>query len=357
MKDNKNESIEYLKSGISINSQLGCNIGCKYCIVGEFQKSIEKTYSPENVINELVKNRFYHENIPLLINNRSEPLFPELKNDTVNFLRILKDRGIKNPKIVISKLPYGAKDIDVLNDNNVFIFRTISGMPSDVEPTSKEKNIKTILDENLYLKSQTDAKLIHYWRPIVRNLNSSDEKLEDIFTKVCSSCDGSIVSGIRVTPNIKLLLEGFGADLNDWNNDTNHKFLPADIWNKILGIRAKIKPDYLLFRHTSCIISHFRNIADYNLHYAKLKNHQNCSLCPSYSKCHNQINIIDKDILMKCFSQLGRKFEFEISNNNAAIIKTPIYQDELSFIKMVTQYKVEAIETLKSGSERTLANV
>lgn len=154
---------------------------------------------------------------------------PLLKAETISFLRLLKERNFKNPKILISKLVFGKSDIDVLDQNNVYIFRTISGMPASIEPPSNSENRRRILQENDYLKENTNAKIIHYWRPIVRDLNSDDKILENIFSEVSSHFDGSVVSGIRVTPNIKLLMERLGADLSDWNGDTNHKFLPQDV--------------------------------------------------------------------------------------------------------------------------------
>ncbi len=356
MKDS-NKYIEFLKSGISINSQLGCNIGCKYCIVGEFQRNVEKEASPQAIVSQLKSHRFYHENIPLIINNRSEPLFPELKPDTVEFLRLLKENGFNNPKILISKLPFGSDNMDVLNNNNVFIFRTISGLPAHVEPTSTKSNIHKILIENSHIKENTDAKIIHYWRPVIRRLNSSEETIKDMLTNVCPHFDASVVSGIRVTHHIKTLMEQFGGDLSDWNEDTNHKFLPPDIWNNILTCREKINPDYLLFRHTSCTISYFTNKPDYNLHYCKAKNLKNCQTCPLYNKCTSFEKNINENELNQYFKQLGKIFTYEISAKNTLKINTPIYQDELSFLKMATQYKIEASDIQKSGSERALSNV
>ena len=355
MKDE--EYIEFLKSGISINSQLGCNVGCKYCIVGEFQKSVEKDYKPIQIIEKLKQHRFYNENIPLIINNRSEPLSPLLKVETISFLRLLKERNFKNPKILISKLVFGKSDIDVLDQNNVYIFRTISGMPASVEPPSNSENRRRILQENDYLKENTNAKIIHYWRPIVRDLNSDDKILENIFSEVSSHFDGSVVSGIRVTPNIKLLMERLGADLSDWNGDTNHKFLPQDVWNRILDIRNKYNPNYLLFRHTSCIISYLNNHPDYNLHYCKAKNLKYCEICPFYTRCMNFVKEIDENELKACFTQLGKEFQYSISDDQTLIIHSPIFQDEVSFLKMVLRYRIKAQDVQKSGSEKVLAYV
>lgn len=354
---NDENYIEFLKSGISINSQLGCNIGCKYCIVGEFQKNIEKNYTPVNIIEKLKQHRFYNEKIPLIINNRSEPLVPFLRTDTVNFLRLLKENHFKNPKILISKLPFGTSDCDVLNQNNVFIFRTISGMPADIEPPSNPENRRKILLENDYLKEHTDVKIIHYWRPIVRNLNASEQILESIFSEINSHFDGSVVSGIRVTPNIKKILEKFGGDLSDWNGDTNHKFLPQDIWNNILNIKNKINPNYLLFRHTSCIISYLNKCSDYNLHYCKTKNLKYCEVCPSHHRCLNFVKNINPNELNVFFKQLGKDFQYSVSDNQTLIIHSPIYQEELSFLKMVLQYKINAQNIQKSGSEEMLSHV
>ena len=116
------ESIEYLKSGISINTKLGCKMGCKYCIVSEFQTKIQETFTPKELVENLLISRFFDSKVPLLINNRSEPLSPTLKKDTLNILKILKEQGIQNKKVIISKLPLGEIDYSSLKDNNVYLF-------------------------------------------------------------------------------------------------------------------------------------------------------------------------------------------------------------------------------------------
>ncbi len=351
------KAIEYLKSGISINTQLGCNIGCKYCIVGEFQKIIEKTFLSDILVKTLIQHRFYHMNIPIFINNRSEPLLNNLKYDTLKILKILKDKHIKNPKIIISKLTFGDNiDYDLLNNNNVFLFRTLSGMPKQVEPTSTNENLKKIVEENKLLKKYTDIKIVQYWRPIVRGLNSDSKILEELFIQVNNNFDGSVVSGIRLTHNLKKILEGYGANFYDWNGKTDHKFLPLDIWNDIKNIKDKINKNYLLFRNTSCAISYFLNKSDYNLNYLKEKNIENCKKCLNYNNCFSSKKIFDKNLIIECLNRIGRNIDYKL-NADVIEIYSDIYQDELSFIKQVTGYKINAKYILKSGSEKVLNNV
>ena len=347
------ESIEYLKSGISINTKLGCKMGCKYCIVSEFQTKIQKTFTPEELVENLLISRFFDSKIPLLINNRSEPLSPTLKKDTLNILKILKERGIQNKKIIISKLPLGEIDYSSLKDNNVYLFRTISGMPTSVEPFSTQSNLQKILKENLLLRKETDVKIIHYWRPLVRGLNTFPAGLEKLLTEIIPCFDASVISGIRLTQRLKKIMENLGADLSDWNNDINHKFLPADLLENIIELKNKINESYQLFRHTSCAISSLEKKPDYNMHYTKEKNKSTCQNCYNKSVCYFSTLSVNIPVLKTCFQKLKKSFDFEIINDTVHIL-SPIYQDEISFIKQTTHYNIKADSVLKSGSERVI---
>ena len=59
---------------------------------------------------------------------------------------------------------------------------------------------------------------------------------------------------------------------------------------------------------------------------------------------------------MECFKKIGRNIDYKI-NADSIEIYSDIYQDEISFIKQVTGYKIDAKYKLKSGSEKVLNNV
>lgn len=350
-------SIEYLKSGISLNTQLGCKMNCAYCIVDEFQKGIKRTYLPEDLVNDGLGWNLYDEKIPLFINNRTEPFWGYLKEETLSVLAILKKMGIKNKKVIISKLPLGKlKDYDALVNNNVYLFRTISGLPLQIEPYCTKENLNSILKENTFLRKETDIKLLHYWRPIIRGLNTDKKILVDLLNKIIPNFDASVISGIRLTNRLRKHMEALGADFSDWNSDINHKFLPRDILHRMFDIRDKLSKAYPLFTKTSCGISFLAREADYNLHHTKEKNLFVCKQCKNYKLCLDSLKIPNEKILNECFSKIGKKFDYRIVEKSVHVI-TPINQSEISYIKNTTHYNVEAENILKNPSESKITEI
>lgn len=337
--------IEYLKSGISVSTDSGCNIGCKYCIVSEFShgQSLIRL-SPEYVADEIYKYPLYNEHTPIIINNRTDPFLIAAKDNTFRLIEILDERKVPNPRIIISKLLVGENYIQSLSNLKypTFLFRTFSGMPQSIEPTSTIKHLERACEENTRLKECKNLHTVHYWRPIIPNINSDPELLKQILSYVSVGFDCSVVSGIRVTPNLYNVLTNFGADLSSWNGDTNHKYLDSNTYSAILKIRDMHAPGYQIFRNTSCAISTLMGLPDFNLNFYKGRFCQNC---PNKRVCETHVPRQP----CKDFDTI----EYMLDGNRMKI-KTPISQEQISCIKHRFGYLVEADKVLKQKSELLL---
>ena len=67
--------LNYLKSSISISSYNGCVIGCKYCILSVLgnRTKVEKVSDEEELVHKLLNFRLYTKDIPVSINNQTDP--------------------------------------------------------------------------------------------------------------------------------------------------------------------------------------------------------------------------------------------------------------------------------------------
>lgn len=337
--------IEYLKSGISVSTDSGCNIGCKYCIVSEFShgQSLIRL-SPEYIADEICKYPLYNKYTPIIINNRTDPFLAAAKDNTFRLLKILDERNVPNPRVIISKLLVGDSHLQSLGGLKypTFLFRTFSGMPQNIEPTSTIKHLERTCEENIKLKEFENLHTVHYWRPIVPNINSEPEILKKILCQVSTYFNCSVVSGIRVTQNLYNILTNLGADLSGWNGDTNHKYLDTEIYSLILKLRDIYAPEYPVFRNTSCAMSTIMALPDYNLNFYKGKFCQNC---PNQEICKTHVP-----------RQPDKGFDIidYIIDGNTMKIKKMISQEQISYIKHRYGYRVEADKILKQKSELLL---
>lgn len=337
--------IEYLKSGISVSTDSGCNIGCKYCIVGEFtagQAPIK--LSPSYIADEICKYRLYNKFAPIIINNRTDPCLCGAKANTFKLLEILDSRDIPNPRVIITKLLVGEKYYKSLSNLKypTFLFRTFSGMVQRIEPTSTLKHLERIIAENEALKQFPNLHIVHYWRPIIPGINSDEYLLKEIFEYITKSFSCSVVSGIRVTPNLYKKLTDLGADLSGWNGDSNHKYLADDVYNTILELRNKYALDYPIFRNTSCAISALLGKPDYNLNFYKARF---CHNCTNNKICATHIPRQMADV----FDNM--KYTFD---GSTLTVMTPISQEQISYIKHQYGCFIKAKQIEKQKSELLL---
>lgn len=339
--------IEYLKSGISINTNTGCSLCCKYCIVDEFSDGIDFKFSPKQVVEELCAFPLYNETAPIFINNRTDPLLPNVKKNTFTLLKMLDEKKLPNPKIIVSKLLVGEKWFEFLYNSKtpIFLFRTFSGMPSDIEKTSSFHHFEHIAMENQILQNVPNLYHVHYWRPIIPGINNQSETIYNIMNIAKDAFNCSVISGIRLTNNLYDTLVNFGADLSGWNGDTNHKYLQQDIYENILEQRDKLSSSYKIFRNTSCAISASLGKSDYNLNFYKGRF---CANCENLETCkmHKAKRIESTDIFGNIY--------YYINNEQEIVINSPILQEQISFIKHKFGLSVRANNILKNKSEMLL---
>ena len=98
--------LNYLKSSISISSYDGCTIGCKYCILSglEDRCTVKKISKEEELVDELLNFRLYTSDIPISVNNQTDPLLNlQVFDSTMRILEIMEEKKVENPIMIITK--------------------------------------------------------------------------------------------------------------------------------------------------------------------------------------------------------------------------------------------------------------
>lgn len=347
---NKILPIDYLKSALSVNTFIGCPLGCKYCVIGKItDRRLKRISSPNGVVKKLIKYKFFIQNLtPIVINNKTDPFLPEVKNDTFRILELLQSKNLKNPRIIISKLPIYKKDLEFLEKLNapiffIFSYSNIFSPVEKINPNFIKISLKT-------LKERKKVYSLHYWRPFIRGLNDSDKNILEVLKKVKASSDGSTISGLRIVGDVKKDLESCGAKLDDWKGDQNHKHFPLDLQKKILSLREKVSRDYPLYTHTSCGINACLNRRDWGFNF--LKGFPHCiGGCKNKKNCF--ITAPSKDFIRKILNLVNPSFTYSLKRDHV-FINQEIRQDEKAFILHSLNFPIKAKKINKSFSEKLI---
>lgn len=353
MLENKISSIEYMKSALSVNTHFGCALGCGYCIVN-YTMGADKEFNirnPYQLLDELIDSKLFVKNKTLLsINNKTDPLLNRVRKDTFQFINLLRENGLQNPLMLISKLALRESDLELLEDypGRIYFFTSYSGMPKEIEPISGIQ-----LNNLNILKKRKKVDSIHYWRPLIKGLNDSNENIKFLLESVQDSCDCSVVSGIRLSPYLVKTLKNYGANFVGWDGDTSHKYLDKGIVSNIIDIRNSNFPDYPLFKKTSCSIAYLSNLSDYNFNFLK----ENCD---SFQNCKNQ-NVCNLRKLPTSEEIIEKRNLLGISNDfepkaDYILFKGKLNSDEKSFLNFNLRYPVESEEFIQSHFEGAKSN-
>ncbi len=121
-------AVEYLKSSLSISNYVVCGLGCKYCSVQEFASSrVNKIMEAEEAFEKLIENPlFFKDYTPITINNRTDPMLPQVKNDTFKIIKLLEVNGFKNICIIISKMELLEEELSFFEECKIPIVYIVS---------------------------------------------------------------------------------------------------------------------------------------------------------------------------------------------------------------------------------------
>lgn len=361
--------LNYLKSSISISSYDGCTIGCKYCILSalEDRNKVKKVANEEELVEELLEFRLYTKEIPISINNQTDPfLNREIFNSTLKILEIMQEKEVKNPILIITKGYVTNEELKKLSNINlnIIILYTFSGLSEKLENRNEKKQIDTMKK----LSKLDNIKLVNYYRPVIEGLNSDEKLIKKVVSIVTKYCEATIISGIRINTHLNQMLKNELKINLPQNYDPDHKMLLPDTYKRIKDIFIKKKNKYPVFKKTSCGISYILGQPDYNGHSARI---YYCNpRCISYPICigTNKIGFCDKDCpnykicekeskkkitnfeFKKILNIIKKDANFEIKENYIKLEGT-YWQEEVSYMRHMTKKNIKADKLLKRKDE------
>lgn len=337
--------IEHLKSGLSINSHIGCSLKCRYCVlsnISDYPDQPQMIAMPNTIVEKLFDDNslYIRDRTPIFINNRTDPLLPQVIESTYSFLDYLSKEKTRSPIIIISKLAPSKNIIKYFDLLNILFIYTYTALPKGYDYNSNDiinsENMRKIR-EYVPFKNR-----FHYFRPIIPGLNDSEECFKKAVHQVGQYCRSTIIGGVRIVSDT------INPEYKISKINKEHKIFDLDYWSIIKQLS---KNNCLnIVRHTSCAISIFMN-NKIKLDY--FGNPEHChSECSNYNVCNkNYESIHEQEISKYLFNICDSSFVF---GNNSILFADEIRQEIVSSLKCAYGLHVQANKIKLSPSEANL---
>lgn len=338
--------IEHLKSGLSVSTHVGCTMSCSYCVLSsfnDFRNGPQKNALPQNIVDSLLSGEelFLNGQTPLIINNRTDPMLPEVKNVTYTLLTELTRAGITSPVLVISKFPPTASLTHYFDQLPLMYIYSYSNLPVDFNFQLVDAHLKQIQQ---YVPPESR---FHYFRPIIPGKNDSPVQMLACIKKFQkANFRGTVMTGLRITDNNRGLVD----DINSY--DPQHKLLQQGLYPEILNRMIEEGITYSVFRHTACAIATFLG-APCKLGYFHRDGHCNPK-CINLSHCGSKKCPKIEQILLELYAKFGPDFQAEFLDASVLTVYSEINQEQVAFIKNAYGLGVEAHRIALSPSERSI---
>ncbi|MFX0138656.1 MAG: hypothetical protein ACFFDN_33750 [Candidatus Hodarchaeota archaeon] len=328
------------ESWISVDPVVGCNNGCKYCVLKtSFQNNVlSDLYTvPETIGDRLRENRLYYENEILSLFNYTDAFLLHNRDHLIRTLKNLNEKNFKNYICLITKtafdVEFAEKIFDSYPKEKLIFLISISGLPKQYEPNINPQNLIRTME---MLKYQ-GVPVIHYWRPITKE-NSMKIAIEEMLKNINDYADISVIVGLKASK----ALNNIYLDEGIINKDDVKEFgdyLPQNFVENVSEIINKNNLKHSVYIHTSCAVSKIIGMPDYNGTMFRdvvcsLSKHGKSICDPIQERLCNEFkeryDIKFKDIKIYIHKYLPEA-EFAIVNNNIEI-NSPIHQEDLIFL-------------------------
>ena len=339
--------IEHLKSGLSVSTHVGCPMGCEYCVLSvmdAFRRVPEQDETPEEIVETLLlgKTLFADGLTPLMINNRTDPWLPGVRESSLRLLELLAENKVSSPVLIISKFAPDERIRGLFSRLNILYLYSYSGCRKDFNYHNVSRDIERICEAVPF-----DSRF-HYMRPVIPGMNDDPDQILGIMHRFEEAgFRGSVVAGLRVHKNnVNLLEEGSVYD-------SQHKLLSSEVFPDLIQRLQHAGSRYQVYRHTSCAICSFMGYAN-RLGYYERSGH--CSpLCASRESCAVKTapdNASAAAFIQKYLPGL-QNWEYQAGTLK---IRQAVNQETVAFIRNALGIGVDADCVLLSASERAITN-
>ncbi|MCL4379737.1 MAG: hypothetical protein M1160_03945 [Candidatus Marsarchaeota archaeon] len=338
--------IEYLKSGLSVSTHLGCTLNCAYCVLSSISSATDKPLEIATV-DELEKKLFDKKSLyfpgrtPLIVNNRTDPFLPGVSASTYKILDMFIKNDVKSPVIIITKLIPPLSLYEYAEKLNLMVFFTYGGLPPPFEP----KRDIGMMDEFCAKVSKNSR--YHYLRPIIEGVNDDINMIDSIIEYASKRFRATVLTGLRIIPSVVEKLYNKAAYvLKERDYDNVHKFLLEGLMDNVWRIRDSKAKGYPVFKHTSCAIA-FHVGKPEPLGYVKRKGHCDTS-CPMWNTCNMFSPTINRHVIEYIIRNSGCNFDIGADN---ITFHGEISQELKASIRFLSGMKVNAEKITLSPSE------
>lgn len=274
--------VEYRKSGLSLNSVIGCPLDCGYCVrhvFGNFGMKVPReVVGPQEAVAVLTGHRFFRPHVtPVqLMNRATDPMLPVVKPHVFEVLRLLDEQELTNHVLLITRWRVGEEDcarLNALRHLKVTLLVTYSGIEDErIEPVDSDIAARSL--EVAYGCAER-YRVILYWRPIVPGLNDSGRHLARALD-LSGSAHATVFTGLFFRDQIRDYYREHGLP-EPYEASARRKIFPERLEQRILTAAAGNEGSPL-FRKTSCAVTYAHGVADYNGHYGI---RELCDICPA----------------------------------------------------------------------------
>lgn len=278
----------FLKSFYCMGREYDKCFNCSYCRARNKHNNKEY-FTPPSKINPLLIT------IPVVINVfYGDPLL--YIDDTLRCLELLEQEKHRGPIIIITKesIEDARKVFNKKWDLKIHFGLSFFGNEKYDNYATFEK-LKTNLKVCEELNKNYGYTCGIEYRPIIKNINDSEEIIKNLFNLAHQYSTTIAYSGLQVE-----------KELAEYIKENNLPFEPYDGYE--FGMKKNIGSNILdlirtysnntkvpIFKKTSCAISYSQSLGrDYNAHYYR-PNEMNCKYCFNYSACKLFKERLDKD--------------------------------------------------------------
>jgi hypothetical protein len=342
------KALFYYETWYTLNPTVGCSKGCMYCFLRHFNwgKKVHRISTPYGVVDALFKSPYYiPQKTVLCIGSRTEPFLPENTHDTLSVLKKLDENEVTNTICIITKMHIHDKLLeDLTNLKNIKPIFCVSY--SALEKKYEHSRDKYIEDTLRNLKD-TGFQIIHFWRPIINNVNSDEKIIKDTLSIVSKYCSSSVCVGLKVS---KRHIENIQGDLSiclpkNLCFDSDFEiYFPDIIRDRIMNIVKKQHENYPVYIGlTSCAISNLKQIPDYLANIITYE--QKClnSNCPNNQRqlC-NSIHPPDKCDVKMALQKINKSDVHFTIEGKYVMLNDTLSQEEAIFLYHQLGYPVRA---------------
>lgn len=195
------KNVELHNSWIALNSIVGCTNGCKYCFMGMEKNCTLPHYyvTPEMVIEELFKFRYYDKKIPICLYPNTDIFLNQTNVDyLMRTLDLIIERQIPNDLVIITKYYIPELVLQrfqemIQKGYTIVVYLSYSGLGKEIEPHVNHEKLR----DNFRRLKEKNIPIVHYYRPFVSQ-NSNPKKIQEVLDYVHQYTPVSVITGLML---------------------------------------------------------------------------------------------------------------------------------------------------------------